>query len=183
MKLSKANAFILLTALALTTLFSACKKTTPAPAATTNNITVGTAILTATTNGYSYKCSTTSSARQGVEFIISSTDDHNVSGNATAPYHGLAIYFNVGIPTVQTYTLTNQTASSTNYAQYEEGPTNTYTSYHTDSTRTGTVVITKSDPVAKKISGTFSFNAVQYSPPGTAVISVTNGSFTDVVYQ
>lgn len=53
-------------------------------------------------------------------------------------------------------------------------------SYETDSTHTGTLVITKLDTINRLISGTFNFTALQDG--GTAIINVTDGQFTDLEY-
>ena len=52
--------------------------------------------------------------------------------------------------------------------------------FGTDSTHTGTLVITKLDTINRLISGTFNFTALQDG--GTAVINVTDGQFTDLEY-
>jgi len=74
-------------------------------------------------------------------------------------------------------------------AGYGQWWSNFYDGWQTNLTDSGTVTITKFDPVAKNVSGTFNFFAYQtYSQWGPPIIcpttiSVTNGSFSDVIYE
>ncbi|MFM9944855.1 MAG: DUF6252 family protein [Bacteroidia bacterium] len=65
-------------------------------------------------------------------------------------------------------------------AQYWQGPVLSNVSYLTDTIHKGTVTLTKYDATNKLMSGTFSFDAHQYMPKGTAQKNVTAGVFTDV---
>ncbi len=77
-----------------------------------------------------------------------------------------------------TYTLNG----GTTYAYFTSNVTNT--TYKTDATHTGTVVVTQYDATGKTVSGSYSFNAFQTSPggTGTSTVSITNGSFTNVSF-
>jgi hypothetical protein len=70
----------------------------------------------------------------------------------------------------------------TTYAYFDSNVTNT--TYKTNATYTGTVVVTQYDAAGKTVSGTYSFNALQTSPggAGTSTVSITNGSFTNVSF-
>jgi len=99
-----------------------------------------------------------------------------IQWGGTPDFKEIALYAEVTAP--GTYNLNeNQIGYD---GDYVEGPdaTNDY-SYHTDNTHTGTLIITKYDANAKKVSGTFSFNAT-LDFPLTGIASVTNGAFTDV---
>ncbi len=73
-----------------------------------------------------------------------------------------------------TYSLT-----SANQAIYTTNTTSDLVNYATDATRTGTVTITKYDLIGGLVSGTFTFSAVG----GSAVVTVSDGQFTDVPFN
>jgi hypothetical protein len=144
-----------------------------------NTTTVTTTNMTATVNGKSFSGIASASMSNGGLLFAAvqtggtpATKEFNLytKVNATGTY-------NMNVNTGQT--------GAGNTGVYAEGASaGTLTDYWTDSTHTGTIVITKYDVSAKKVSGTFSFNAIQFYPQtGTGTVNVTNGSFTDVSWQ
>jgi hypothetical protein len=45
---------------------------------------------------------------------------------------------------------------------------------------TGSFTITKLDLEEKKVSGTFAFRAIQFQPPESKIVNITNGKFEDI---
>lgn len=74
-----------------------------------------------------------------------------------------------------TYSLT-----SANQAIYTTNTTSGLVNYATDATRTGTVTITKYDLISGLVSGTFTFTFSAVG--GSAVVTVSDGQFTDVPF-
>ena len=133
--------------------------------------------MTAKVNGNSFSADCSANYSNGRLMLVSIT--------IGSPVKEFNIY--LGVTAAGTIALNTNTGAigTGNTGVYAEGPSaSSLTDYATDSTHTGTMVITKFDVAAKKVSGTFSFNAIQISPnTGTGTVSITDGAFTDVTWQ
>ncbi len=143
---------------------SGCKKTTSNPI--TNN-------MTASVNGSSFATTTASASNSNNRLLL-------VGVTTGTPVKEIQIW--VDNPAVGSYSLTSSNVNAGNTAIYAEGPSSAMlTDYWTDSTHTGTLTISKLDNSARTVSGSFSFNAVQFYPTAsTNTVSVSSGSFTDL---
>jgi hypothetical protein len=67
------------------------------------------------------------------------------------------------------------------YAYFNSADSTQTRTYSTSSAKSGTITISKFDTVGLMVSGTFKFDAIQLSPPGTTnTMRVLDGSFTDL---
>lgn len=87
----------------------------------------------------------------------------------------LDFYTNGSIGTYLLGDTTNNLGYAHNYLASSGG-----NSYYTDSTHIGTVIITKFDTTAKRVSGTFQFEAIDTSI--NKVLKITEGKISDVRY-
>lgn len=85
------------------------------------------------------------------------------------------------------YSGCNSSTAGSGYSEYWDGASiSNHSTYITDSTRTGTLTITKYDVITKKVSGTFSFTAIKTDSQGTPINGGTTvtiqGTLTDVSF-
>jgi hypothetical protein len=131
----------------------------------------------------------TAAAAGTIQWTADGTTFNSVSTSTMAIYSGsgysisgpqitasknlaLSIFCDKALSVPVTFTL-----SAVNIGNYQtEWGTSNAKSYLTNASNTGTCTITKYDATAKKMSGTFSFKAIN----GGVVKEVTSGSFTDV---
>lgn len=134
--------------------------------------------ISATVNGQPYHNSSCTSCLQGLG-IADYFSDNVVNINSEMIASGF-VRLNLTVQNVTglgSYSLSLMSATSS-FASYKLYPTGqTTTTYVTDATHSGTIVITKFDTVHHIISGTFQFDAVN-STNSSDVVHVTNGQFT-----
>ena len=130
-----------------------------------------TPVITATLNGsYAFSADVTATYAYGQIRLIATQTGSPIKD----------IEIDVTAASTGTYSLNS--ANGINTGLYIEGPnTSNLIKYETDASHTGSVTFTKMDLTKQLMSGTFSYNALEFSPTvGTASVVITNGSFTNV---
>jgi|ERR1035437_153628 hypothetical protein len=155
-------------------IINGCKKKDNTTTTTTPTPTSPTPIFTATIDGNSFSATSISYGGSNNNYSIESkygtTNNPAIILNFSPQY-----YIPLPLP-LGTYSLKQDSLGFGNRGIYYVDNTHTFSTYM--SPDTGTVVITKSDTINHRVSGTFNFICTD----GTNIHTITNGLFTNINY-